>query len=72
MARKTTAQQPAKTRGVAPRLAGKTIAFTGRFYEPYRSVKDAFGRQIKSEGGKIVSTGDMGEAVVGELERLTG
>src|SRR3974390_1670272 len=27
---------------------------------------------IKSEGGKIVSTGDMGEAVVGELERLTG
>jgi len=27
---------------------------------------------IKSEGGKIVSTGEMGEAVVGELERLTG
>jgi uncharacterized protein YjbI with pentapeptide repeats len=55
MTQKTTAKRPAKATVVAPRLAGKTIAFAGRFYEPYRSVEDAFGRQIKSEGGKLVA-----------------
>jgi 3-isopropylmalate dehydrogenase len=27
---------------------------------------------IKSDGAKVVTTAEMGEAVVGELERLTG